>query len=212
MRKIIETGAVLAVLLLLFCSQSFAETFSLAATVAQATDVNVTLTKIDSQATADPGDDVWGSATTTLSFGTLELKTFTDPNDATKVYMVFLPADNSYYAADVGTNGAGPWTINHTVSGADFTTAGDNGLGDNMVVTFVHQTSDTESSELGKYAIMNATRSYTSAQLTGGWLRVYYGFASGDPAANEPAGTSPISVTQSGRTYSGQIDITLTPN
>ena len=183
--------------------------FLISAAVSQATDVNVTLTKIDSQGTADPSDDVWLGSAQGIDFGDLEMRTFTDPQDSNIKYSVFLPADDSYYAADVGVNGAGPWTINHTVQGADFLSGGDDALGDNVVVTFVKQLDSTTSQQLDQVAIMNANgRTYDSTALSGGWLRVYYGIATGD--TSEPSDVTPVAPTQVGRSYSGTVTFTLT--
>lgn len=206
--KRLMIATMMAGLMLLTCGNVYAQ-FLISANVAQATDVNVTLTQIDSQGTPDPSDDVWLGPAAGIDFGALEMRTFADPQDPNIQYSVFLPADDSYYAADVGVNGAGPWTINHEVQGADFLTGGDDALGDNVVVTFVRQVDSTTSQNLDQVAIMNANgRSYDSTTLSGGWLRVYYGIATGD--ASEPSDVTPIAPTQVGRSYSGTVTFTLT--
>ncbi|MBN2121269.1 MAG: hypothetical protein JW734_09495 [Candidatus Omnitrophica bacterium] len=172
-------------------SIGFAADIIISAEVPQATDVNVVLSRVTG--------DSWTPAAS-MNFGTLALD---------EDLGIFLPP--YYFAADVGVNGGAPWTIQHSVSGADFTTGGLEALGDNVIVTFMKQTGDEEGSELGKVLIMNASRSYSNVDLYPGWLRVYYGISTGEPGA-EPAGATPITVHEYAGNYSGTVTISLTAN
>lgn len=201
--KSIATILILVGLSYLVCSTGFADTFVISANVPQATNVNVTLSKIDSKGTPNPDDDTWLGQATSINFGDLEPRMIDDTN------IILLPKDNSYYAADVGIDGAGPWTIHHKVSGADFLNEGDDALGDNIIVTFVKQITSTTAETLDKLIIMDSNgKTVDSSTLSGGWLRIYYGIASG--ADGEPGDASPITPTQTAREYSGTVEITLT--
>ena len=202
----VRKGVVILAILMGFSSffwtRGETKSFVISATVPQATDVDITLSKIDSKGTVDSTDDVWLGQATAMSFGDLTPKTVGEK-------IILVPKDNVYYAADVGVDGAGPWTIHHKVSGADFLGEGSDSLGDNIVVTFVKQINDTTAEDLDKCAIKNSNgKSFTSAQLEGGWLRIYYGIAIGAPG--EPSDVKPITPTEVARTYTGTVEITLT--
>ncbi|MCM8774395.1 MAG: hypothetical protein NC820_06655 [Candidatus Omnitrophica bacterium] len=183
-----------------------AASFNIGAQIPQATDVNVTITKYDSKGTESSSDDRPMGTVNSMDFGKLEYKTITGSDG--KKYSMFLT--NYYFGVDVGVNGAAPWTIYHYVDGNDFRTTGDGGLGENIVVTFVKQTSDTQGTKLAGYTIADSYgKSFSSTTLSGGWLRIYYGIATG--ASGEPTGAKPIGLTETAKTYSGTIVITLTP-
>lgn len=123
---------------------------------------------------------------------------------------IFVTPDNSYYAVDVGCNSNAPdWTITHTVTSL---ANGSENIDDNVNVTFMHQTSDTAGTKIGNvmsYASSN-NQAFTKALLAGGWLRVYYGLATGDKT-KDAADVTPIGVTKAYGSYSGTITFTLTP-
>ncbi len=162
----------------------------------------------------DADTDEWDSTpVSSIDFGTLTY----DSNLG-----IFLP--NHYCVIDVGVlSNVSNWTVSHTVD-SSFTNGTDN-LDHNVVVTFVKteqvdtdndgtpdSTSDTEITQVS-YA--NSIQSFTKTQLSGGWLRIYYGIATGelDQYGNkiEPADTSPITIDKSAGNYTGSITITLTP-
>lgn len=137
-----------------------------------------------------------------ISFGTLTL----DP-----VNNIYTTTDQSYYAIDIGVidNTATVWTVAHTraslVSGA-------NNLDGKVNVSFVKQTSSTVSSLLQKVSFTNSQSiSYNKTALAGGWLRVYYGLGTGDPANPDATGVTPIGLDTPAGTYTGSVTITLTP-
>ncbi|MFH0858943.1 MAG: hypothetical protein V1842_05355 [Candidatus Omnitrophota bacterium] len=137
-----------------------------------------------------------------VSFGTLAL----DP-----VNNIYTTADQSYYAMDIGVvdNTATIWSVAHTraslVSGA-------NNLDGKVNVSFVKQTSSTASTPLQKVSFNNSQSiSYNKTALAGGWLRIYYGLGTGDPANPDATGVTPIGLDTPAGTYTGSVTITLTP-
>jgi len=139
-----------------------------------------------------------------LAFGSLTL----DPT-----YKVFKAA--YYYALDIGIldNSGSAWTITHTmVSVAN----GNNNLNDNINVTFDKQLTSTSAANLSKNTLATSNnKAFTKAQLAGGWLRIYYGIATGntDPANGtiDNPGALPITLDKPAGTYSGSVTITMTP-
>jgi hypothetical protein len=74
------------------------------------------------------------------------------------------------------------------------------------------QTSSTVATQLQKVSYGNSNNvAYTKAQLSGGWLRIYYGVGTGDPADPDAPGVTPIGLDTAAGTYNGSITITLTP-
>ncbi|MFA6129858.1 MAG: hypothetical protein WC731_02615 [Candidatus Omnitrophota bacterium] len=142
---------------------------------------------------------VWTTAST-ISFGTLTWDS---------INKIFLPA--SYYAVDVGVtdNSGTVWTLTHTrVSLQKDAT---NNLNGKVNVSFNKQTSSTVSTELAKYSFGNSQNiAYTKTQLSGGWLRIYYGIGTGE-AGKDATGVTPIGLDTPAGTYIGSVTITLTP-
>ena len=141
---------------------------------------------------------VW-TAASSISFGTLVWDT---------VNHIFLP--NCYYAVDVGVtdNSGTPWTLTHTRASL---ANGTSNLNNKVNVSFNKQTSSTASTELRKVSFGNSNGvAYTKAQLSGGWLRIYYGVGTGEPGADAP-GVTPIGIDTLAGTYTGSVTITLTP-
>jgi hypothetical protein len=141
------------------------------------------------------------SSATSINFGNLVFDT---------VNKIFTTSDGSYYAVDVGCNSnAADWTIMHTVTSL---ANGSSNLDYNVNVTFMKQTSSTAGAQIGSilsYAGSN-NRAYTKTQLAGGWLRVYYGLATG-VAGKDAADVTPVPSTKTYGTYSGRVTFTLTP-
>ena len=150
--------------------------------------------------------DVW-TAATSVSFGTLVWH----PENGTdgKPLNIFLP--DSYYAIDVGVvdNSGTAWTVTHTRT---FLANGGNNLNNKVNVSFNKQTSSTVGTELQKVSYGNSNSiAYTKSQLAGGWLRIYYGIGTGDPAKPDATGVTPIGLDTAAGTYAGTVTITLTP-
>lgn len=166
------------------------------------------LSRID--ASTDP--DTWSNGTS-LDF-------VLQPMDTWYVYR-----SNTYYALDVGTNGAGPWTITHTATGS-FAVNGTTGVGDNIIVTCVRQTGNTTATALstiagldteGQTSLYNIRNgNFPSTELNGGWLRIYYGIYGGaatTDAANYSADCFPITNNENlATTATGSLVISLTQN
>jgi hypothetical protein len=141
---------------------------------------------------------VW-TAATSIAFGTLVWDT---------VNNIFLPA--SYYAVDIGVtdNSGTAWTITHTRANL---ANGTNNLNNKVNVSFNKQTSSTVATELQKVSYANSNSiAYTKAQLSGGWLRIYYGVGTGE-AGKDATGVTPIGLDTPAGTYTGSVTITLTP-
>ena len=143
---------------------------------------------------------VWTAGQTSIGFGTLVFDPLTN---------IFLPA--SYYAVDIGVtdNTGTAWTVTHTRASL---ISGTNNLDDKINVSFNKQTSSTVSTELSKFSFGNSnSKAFTKAALAGGWLRIYYGIGTGDPAKPDAAGVTPIGLDTPAGTYTGSVTITLTP-
>jgi len=144
-------------------------------------------------------NEVWDTTpSSSIDFGTL---TFDAVN---KIF-----AASCYYAVDVGINSnQAAWTITHTrtslVNGTD-------NLDKSVNVIFVKQTSNTASTPLDKLSYADSNnKAYTKTALSGGWLRIYYGIATGEVAKDAP-NTQVIGATQTYGNYAGQVTLTLTP-
>lgn len=143
--------------------------------------------------------DVWTPATS-MAFGTLVW------NATNKI---FLPP--MYYAIDVGVtdNTGSAWTVTHTRTNL---AGGTTNINNKVNVSFVKQTGDITFTPLQKVSYGNSNSIvYTKAALAGGWLRVYYGIGTGDPAKPDALGVTPIGLDTPAATYSGSITITLAP-
>ncbi|KPK98978.1 MAG: hypothetical protein AMJ95_01610 [Omnitrophica WOR_2 bacterium SM23_72] len=136
-----------------------------------------------------------------INFGTLVF----DPTDK-----IFRTSDGSYYAVDVGCNSnADTWTITHAITSL---ANGTSNLNYNVNVTFMKQTSGTQGTQIGdilSYAGSNG-KTFTKSQLSGGWLRVYYGLATG-VAGKDASDVTPVPATKTYGAYSGRVTFTLTP-
>ena len=116
---------------------------------------------------------------------------------------------NYYYAVDIGVmdNSGSPWMITHTRNSV----ARDafNNLDNNINVSFTKESSTAPAINLQKVSYASSQNiSFSKSQLTGGWLRAYYGIATG---LNDAPGASPIDATKPTGVYQGSVTITLTP-
>lgn len=118
---------------------------------------------------------------------------------------------NAYYAVDVGVNSnAAEWTVTHRASSIS-NTAGTDDLDDNINVDFVKQVDDDTATDLDKVTFANSdNKAFTKSQLTGGWLRIYYGIATGNATEDAP-GAVPIDSDKPFGDYKGSVTLTLTP-
>ena len=142
---------------------------------------------------------VWTTASS-ISFGTLVWDS---------VNSIFLP--DSYYAVDIGVldNSGNAWTVTHSRQSL---ANGANNLNDKVNVSFNKQTTKDTGIELSKFSFGNSnSKAFTKAQLTSGWLRVYYGIGTGNPLKPDASGVTPIGLDTPAGTYNGSITITLAP-
>ena len=146
---------------------------------------------------------VWTKNQTAIAFGTLVL----DP-----INHIFLPP--MYYAVDVGVNdnSGNNWTVTHTRTSL---AKGTDNLNDKVNVAFSLETDPlgvTPGTELQKVSFGDSNNiAYTRNDLTGGWLRIYYGVGTGDPAHPDAFGVTPIGMDTPSGTYAGSVTLTLTP-
>ena len=197
MKKIIILGVV--GLVLGMAPLSFASTnIRIAATIGETHQMNVGLSRVASAgATPTVVSDLTGTG---MDFGTL-IQDPTDHNFRTPVYF--------YIDAPVVSNKTG-WTITH--SATDFAKDGTNNLNDNTNVTFVKATSTGEaalsSGGLISYTTAKTRAAIAQAELTGGWLRIYYGIAQG---SGDATGVSVITTAKPIGNYAGTVTLTLSP-
>lgn len=187
-----------------FCATSAwaasSKTVTVNATVPQVTGgLSVSVSKVTGE-DIDGNGGVWDDTATSISFGTLSW-------DSTN--SIFLP--DSYYAVDVGVldNSGNAWTVTHNRQSL---ASGTNNLNSKVNVSFNKQTTKADGQELSKYSFGDSNgKAFTKAQLSGGWLRIYYGIATGNPNKPDATGVKPIGLDTPAGTYSGSITITLTP-
>jgi hypothetical protein len=139
---------------------------------------------------------------TSINFGTLVY----DPTNN-----IFGTLGGAYYAVDVGVNSnAADWTVTHTRTSVANALSASDTLDNHINVTFVKQTDDANGTELSKVSFANSNSlAFTKGQLSGGWLRIYYGLATGQASTDAP-GVTPIPSTQAYGNYQGRITLTLT--
>lgn len=158
-----------------------------------ATGLNVTVSKIRAS------NNYWeySGSDLPIDFGTLNLDS---------VYNIFRAT--YYYAVDIGVvdNTGATWTLTHLRNSIH---KGADNLDNNVNVTFIKQTSASSGIELRKVSFANSGNiTYSKNDLTGGWLRIYYGIASG---SNDASGVTPIGLDKPTGTYTGSVVIRLTP-
>jgi len=169
-------------------AESFSKTVNITATIPSMNGLSVGISKID----ADTGK--WYPNQSSIDFGILHF------DDTYKIFRA-----DCYYAVDVGVDtNAASWTIEHNAG--TITDGKGHYLDDNINVTFMQQLDDTNANELGRYKYSNSTRSFVKSQISPGWLRIYYGVATGNP--DDPAEV--ITMSKPAGTYTGTITITLT--
>lgn len=110
-----------------------------------------------------------------------------------------------YYVIDVGViSNESDWNLTHTSTPI---TNGIDTLDDNINVVFTKQ-SNTEAVELGKYSFKNSNGiSYSKNSLKDGWLRIYYGLATG---SNDALGVEPVTLAKAAGRYQGTVTIIFT--
>jgi hypothetical protein len=165
---------------------------------------------------ADCTSDSWGPGSSTsslLDFGTLQWDS---------KYKIF--RGQYYGAVDVGVrdNTGTNWTITHTVTYFSHTTNPTYDLNNNVNVSFNKCVDDCkdpgEQIELAKVSYFPGSNGmqFTKSQLSGGWLRIYYGIATGlkqDSGAckRDAPEVVPVTADKPAGQYQGRVTLTLTP-
>lgn len=178
-----------ALILTTVCFAANNETLVVTASIPQQNTLTVGVSKVVGT--------TWTPATS-LDFGGLVF----DPTN--KIFV----ADYSY-AVDVRINSnALDWTVTHKTTSIS---NGSDNLDSNINVTFVKQIDNANGTTLDKISFANSNnKAYTKTQIGSGWLRVYYGIATGN-AAKDVAGTIPITSVKGFGSYQGNVTFTLTP-
>ena len=187
--SVVAVVFVLATLVSGFAQSVSTPSIPVTATIGSQNSINVTISKIV--------NTTW-SAASSIAFGTLTYNS---------TYSIFTAP--SYYALDVAVaSNANSWTVTHTANSIN--DGNGNTLDSNINVGFVRQTGNTTYSNLTNgyvsYANSNA-KSYTSTQLSGGWLRIYYGLGDGN---GDYTGVTPVTTSKPAGNYTGSVVLTLT--
>jgi len=116
---------------------------------------------------------------------------------------------SAYFAVDVEilANGS-TWAVVHNCTSIS---NGAENLDNTINVSFVHQKDKDTGEEIEKlsYASSNGKSLPKSKFPDGGWLRIYYGVATGEVTKDAPGVTPIVSGNTSG-SYKGNINLTLT--
>jgi len=177
--------------------------------------MEVTISAVDAKDATNADDDVWTPGQNSISFGTLtrdvKNKIFTASN---------------YYAVDVAVldNTGKGWTLTHTVMPVGlYRVSRSINLDESINVAFAKvmkprgatKTTEVDLSK-GNYLASNNVQ-FNRATLEGnkgGWLRIYYGIATGNKDGSgglsvDPEGSFPIAQYQHAGTYVGRVTLTL---
>lgn len=183
-----------------YCYASGAKTINVTANIARlsgALSVNVApVTYVQG------GTDQWAPASpdNPIDFGTLNF------NNQYKIFMA-----PRYYAVDIGIddNSGANWVVTHTVQSVR---SGGSNLDNNINVTFVKQRDSNNGDQLN-YTSLASSNGYqvTKSQISGGWLRIYYGIATGNTTKPDAPGVQVIDTNKPSGNYSGSVTITVTP-
>jgi len=165
------------------------KSITISATISPVEDLSVSISRIE-------GSN-WYPNQTSIDFGTLS---YDITNNIFRA--------NCYYAVDVGVSGnVSNWIITHSVSSIK-NAAGTDSLDNNINVSFNQQLDDTTANEIGYYSYAQSNRSFNKSQISPGWLRIYYGIATG---SGDASGVESITTAKPAGTYTGTITLTLTP-
>ncbi len=202
MKKLAILGLFLALSIpYLIYAQQTEQSIQLTVEIPRVEELVVGISRVD--VTVDPNtgqiSETWNPGQTEINFGKLKFDANTGVWRAT-----------CYYVVDIGVNTNAPnWSLQHQVT--PLTDKKGHFLDTKVNVKFVKMVqqngNDVEAGELGywSYGMSNAT--FTPGQLQGGWLRIYYGIATG---SGDATGVTPITMETPAGTYSGTITLTLT--
>jgi hypothetical protein len=187
MKKLFVLIVFLAVVLCAVNAFAAAQTIAVTATVPSTSGLSVTINKVVGS--------TWTTASS-IAFGNLVWNSTAS---------MFLPSDGGYYVVDVDvTNNATSWTLTHNRTPLAF---GTNKLDSNVNVSFYKQTSSSVGTLLSKLSFdASNNQAFTKTALSGAWLRIYYGIATG---SSDATGVTPIGATAAAGTYTGSVTLTL---
>ncbi len=198
MKKMLKAATCL-IMVLGLTSAAFAaatHTITVKATIPTLNGMTVTLSKVVGTTFTTQADN------TLMDFGTLTFDT---------VNSIFTAA--YYFALDIGVLNNAAWTVQHTPSTIYNRTTGNTAqkLDSNINVSFFNQLTSTTANNIAKVSFLNSARTVTSTNIATGWLRIYYGIGTGDPANPDNTGVTPILSTQPAGNYQGSVTLSLTP-
>ena len=180
--------------------------FDVAASIPLAAGVKMTLNSVDS--VTNEFTKQIGASSTALTFNPMIFV----PGEHNDIN-IWLP--NHYFALDIAPDGAGTpdVTLKYTEGVNPNLADGKHGLGWKTVATFKRMTFQlpkNKEDDLSKKLLKDINNEHILASDigTGSWLRVYFGIVTGDPTANEPAGSEVFSNGDRPGAYDGALVIT----
>jgi len=217
-----SVGMIMLLLFTLVSLPCLAAKITASTTMPPATGISISITPVYHMSSEDPKNHVWGSPSSDLTANFGELKE-TSGYTAGGDYWVFYGPDR-YFSIDIAWAGGGApenGQISFTYEGSESPPeVTDEGLGDRSVLTFVktvlvkwpNKTSDTTLGRIGtngkvKLANLSGTM-VTDDDILGGWLRVYFGVATG--AEGEPEGTKTFGPGDPAGTYKAEFTVNFT--
>jgi len=205
------------------CQADETKTIQIRAYIPQLTQrLDVAVSKVT---VVEGGKDSWVTQSSlAMDFGNLvfDNREYTDTDGTKKKYNIFRPGTAPgvgvfYYAVDIGVidNTGTAWRLKHIPS--NIVGSGGKNLDYNINVAFAkvkNEGGQDVETAIQKVAYANSYKEITSTSLEGGWIRIYYGIASGKKTGTGPdvdaTGVVPIDATYPAGEYKGTITLTLT--
>ena len=175
-----------------FAQDAVLENVVVAAVIPQQSSLSVTVSKVTGT--------TW-TPVSSLEFGNLNY------DEANGIF-----TSDSYFVVDVGILANSPsWSVKFDATSI---TNGSVNLDNNVNVTFMKQVTSTDPGERIAYLSYadSKGKSFVKNAISPGWLRIYFGIATGDPANPDAPGVSLLTVgTYTVGNYNGNINVTLIP-
>ena len=201
MKKLIALGLFLVLSIPSFAQETQTETIPISAEIPLVEGLSVGISRVDISVNPQTGQvtENWVPGQSEINFGTLYF------DETWGIWRA-----NCYYVVDVGVDtNADNWTLQYEAS--DLTDGKGHFLNNNVNVRFrkmIKQNgNDVEAANLGDYSYGMKSNSFTKFQLGDGWLRIYYGIATG---SGDAPGVEVITMDKPAGTYTGTITLTLT--
>ena len=220
MKKGIFVALTLIGLSLFISTLTFAQTnIPASATVPGPTAVDPSVIKVMGTGSSPAN---WDGEVSSMSFDPLTLNTFPNPDPTKAPFQVFLP--DHFFSIDMGyLYGPGTSITQITTSYSDTLSPQTHGLGWKTTATFVRKFILPDGSEkteslpadlapgtTGKILLKDVTsKSFLLSQISPGWLRMYVGIVTKDPAAilPDPTLAEVFSPGDTAGTYAGNLVI-----